>query len=219
MNLPAGLATGSYGLAVNWSHEQDGGFQVAIGGSSAMGPAGPAGPQGLPGSPGPQGLTGATGSQGPAGATGPPGPAGADAVGGESLFGTAGFNGLENGVTLPPNDFRWVGPTATIHAEVGQRLTGAGTMSMYVLDMAGYNLIQGGVCYRHETWPSASPLDGGSYAVESNIPTDQWVTFPGAGTGQVPQTGNYEVGMCTFVGGAGFQFLQVISKGFFQVTK
>ncbi len=227
--VPAGTPTGSYRLEVNWSHEEDEDFQVAIGGASAMGPAGPPGPAGLTGAQGaqgPQGPTGATGSEGPQGfqgPQGPQGPAGADGApapdGGESLFSTAGFNGSENGVLLAPDDFRWVGPTATVEAEVGQRLTGAGTMSMYVSDMGGYPYVQGGVCFRHADWATPVPLDGGSYTVVSNVPTDQYVTVPGAGTGQVYQDGTYEVGMCTYVGGAGFQFLQVISKGFFQVTK
>lgn len=67
-------------------------------GISLIGPAGPAGPQGVAGEQGPVGATGAVGPQGPAGIAGPSGPQGAAGV-----AGPAGANGRSvlNGTSNP----------------------------------------------------------------------------------------------------------------------
>jgi hypothetical protein len=180
-----------------------------------MGPAGPQGVAGVDGAVGPIGPQGPEGPQGPAGVAGASG--GAETSG---LIATSGWNDLENNVTLAPDDFRWVGPRASITVtEAGQRLTASGTMSMYVTSMGGYNYIQGGVCYKAPSWPSPLPLGGGVFTVQSNLAADAYQTVPGAATAQVFSTGTYEVGMCTYVGGTGFQFMQVLVKGFVQLTK
>ena len=215
-NVPAGTLPGSYRLVVRWNHEGDTDFQVAIGAIGPVGPMGPQGPQGPTGADGAPGAPGADGAQGPQGPAGPSG-SGADAGGG---IATAGWNDMVNNLMLPPGDFQFVGPTASITVtEAGQRLTASGTMSMYVTDMGGYNYIQGGVCYRAADWASPLPLGGGVFTVQSQLPSDAYTTVPGAATTQVFATGVYQVGMCTYVGGTGFNFLQALVKGFVQLTK
>nr|MBP6716702.1 collagen-like protein [Acidobacteriota bacterium] len=199
-NVPVGTDAGSYLLAVTWNHERDVDFQVAIGATGPMGPIGPMGPQGVAGPmgpAGPQGVAGVDGAVGPIGPQGPEGPQGPAGVAGASggaetsgLIATSGWNDLENNVTLAPDDFRWVGPRASITVtEAGQRLTASGTMSMYVTSMGGYNYIQGGVCYKAPSWPSPLPLGGGVFTVQSNLAADAYQTVPGAATTQVFSTG------------------------------
>ena len=101
----------------------------------------------------------------------------------------------------------------------GQRITASGTLSLggdLATAYGSYRIVQGGVCASFGTNP-VGPLGGGSYPVTE--PTAGfWNTFPGSASAQVNQTGTWQVGMCAFVGNADWSFVQVISKGFAQVT-
>ena len=92
--------------------------------STAEGPTGPTGPQGLMGDPGPQGLQGDTGPQGPIGDTGPQGPIGD--TGPQGPQGDTGPQGLQGpiGDTGPQGPIGDTGPQGPIGNTGPQGLQG-----------------------------------------------------------------------------------------------
>jgi hypothetical protein len=175
VELPAGLAAGSYVLTmktspVNLTDQMD----LAIGAIGPAGPIGPVGPQGPIGPMGPMGLTGAQGATGPQGATGGQGPAGANgapgatgpqgAQGPQGDQGNAGPQGPQ-GISLP------FAGTTTVNNDAAFSVTnavfpfGIGIKGVATSGTGGY--FQGG--NSNVTGYNGIEAHGGSWGSSGNI--------------------------------------------------
>jgi hypothetical protein len=188
------------------------------GDTGAQGPAGPTGLQGSAGPTGPQGSVGPTGPQGSVGPLGPQGPQGPQGV-----VTTGVWNGSQRNVVVRGvgGGFHFIGPTTFVSvATNGQRITASGTLTLGSASIPfaySSNLdVQGGVCARTgANFPR--PLGEGTFPVTEPT-SNTWNTFPGSASAPV-EAGTWEVGMCSAIGSVDWNFFEVRSKGYAQVTQ
>ncbi|MDC0666381.1 collagen-like protein [Nannocystis radixulma] len=160
-----------------------------------MGPAGPAGgvgpqgPQGPEGPQGPQGLEGAVGPAGAPGAPGAPGPQGATGI-----VATATFAGQTAGYAAGSNTWVFVGPTAVVNTQAGQRITGTAEASLG-LDLANQfaSLADVDLCYQAVGNPALTSFNG-DLAV-NHMFLAAGLAYVGTGS-VVPGAGSWNVGLC-----------------------
>ncbi|WAS96683.1 collagen-like protein [Nannocystis punicea] len=154
-----------------------------------MGPAGPQGPAGAAGAagpPGPAGAAGPAGPQGPQGPAGPPGPQGPTGI-----VATASFAGA---VPTIPVDPAWVfvGPTAVIVTEAGQRLTGVATAGLAHGTTLTWRRVDLDLCYQE----GGQPLKNFSGVNFVQPRVEQYANSLTAAGTVVPGAGSWTVGMC-----------------------
>lgn len=166
--------------------------------AGAVGPAGPQGPAGPPGDDGPAGPAGedgAPGSNGGAGPTGQAGPLGfngpAGSQGPAGIVTTARISGFI-AVTLPQDDFQFVGGQTVVTTSSTQRLTAAAMVPVGVSTVGvGHETIELDVCYQpNGVGGSLTNFSGPAYSIVAvtSVHTAQAVVatvVPGAGTWRV----------------------------------
>ncbi|WP_263429432.1 collagen-like protein [Nannocystis pusilla] len=157
-----------------------------------MGPAGPAGAVGPQGPEGPAGAVGPQGPEGPAGAVGPAGPVGPQ--GPTGIVATATFAGQTAGYAAGSNTWLFVGPTAVVNTQAGQRITGTAEASLG-LDLtntfASYADID--LCYQDVNAAALTSFNG-DLAV-NHMFLGAGLAYVGTGS-VVPGAGSWNVGLC-----------------------
>jgi hypothetical protein len=139
--------------------------------------AGPPGSAGAPGPVGPQGP------QGPAGPVDPQGPTG--------IVAPASFAGAAPNIPIDPA-WVFVGPTAVIVTEAGQRLTGVATAGLAHGTTLTWRRVDLDLCYQE----GAQPLKNFSGVDFVSPRVEQFAdSLTAAGT-VVPGAGSWTVGMC-----------------------
>jgi hypothetical protein len=185
------------------------------GGTGAQGPVGPAGATGA------TGATGAQGPVGPAGATGaqgPEGPTGATGAPGGGVGQTAFIRDINISVTASCGDFSdycWMGSTATVTVNAGQRITASGTAMLHT--EVGTSNLSYGLCYTPVGGTSLSNLAGGTAFRMTGQADTSPRAFSDSASRVITAEGDYTVGMCARFVDADLSSSNIV-HAYFQVT-
>jgi hypothetical protein len=192
--------------AIQWNQSGGSGTTGATG---AQGPAGPIGATGA------QGPAGATGAQGPAGTTGATGATGAP---GGGVGQTAFVRDPNVSVTTSCGDnsfYCWMGPTATVTVNAGQRITASGTAMLHT--EVGASDLSYGLCYAPVGDTFLSNLAGGTaYRMFGQADTTPRA-FSDSASRVIDTDGDYTVGMCARFVQADLSTTNIV-HAYFQVT-
>lgn len=181
---------------------------------AARGAAGPRGLPGPKGEKGDQGDQGPPGPQGPQGPQGPPGPTGPK--GDTGIISTTLINGAGGILSNTQTAFTFVGPTAAVSLQNGQRLT---AWISVPASFRGSNTVEVYPCARLITSNDPPKVFATPQHIEA---TAQLHIVSTMSTVVASVTGTYHVGLCarqTAVGTSGSGVVFDIVSGVIQVTR